>query len=102
MPGVDSQVQQQYGVSQLVTPASSNLIFRRLGHFSLDTNDQSGYQSRELKTVHLGVTCSFFKLVLHRSHENSYNLFNQVALVKLQFLGRTLGEYEVQALAQAN
>ena len=98
MPGVDVSGAGQYGLSTLITPASSNLLFRRLGHFSLDSNEQSGFQSRELKTVHLGVSCTFFKLVLHRSHENGYNLFNQVALVKLQFLGRNLGDYEVQTL----
>ena len=83
MPGVDSQADSQYGVSGLVNAASSSIMFRRLGHFSLDSNENSGYMSRELKTVHLGVTCTFFKLVLHRNHENNYNMFNQVALVKL-------------------
>ena len=102
MPGVDGQADPQYGVSGLVNAASSSIMFRRLGHFSLDSNENSGYMSRELKTVHLGVTCSFFKLVLHRNHENNYNMFNQVALVKLQFLGRQLGDYEIQQLAQAN
>ena len=82
MPGVDNG-NANIGVSQLVTPASSSNLFNRLGHFSLDSNEQSGFQSRELKTVHLGVTCHFFKLVLHKSHDNSYNLFNQVGLVKL-------------------
>lgn len=78
MPGVDTpaHMEPHHGLSQLVTPANSGLIFRRLGHFSLDNNEQSGYQSRELKTVHLGVTCQYFKLVMHKSHDNSYNLFN--------------------------
>ena len=100
MPGVDTPAyaDASVGISSLVTPANSNVLFKRLGHFSLDSNEQSGFQSRELKTVHLGVTCSFFKLILHRSHENSYNLFNQVGIVKLQFIGRHLGDYEVQAL----
>ena len=48
--------------------------------------------------MHLGVTYEYFKLVLHRNHDNSYNLFNQVGLVKLQFMGHFLGDYEVQAL----
>ena len=42
MPGVDSQMD-QFGISSLVTPASSNVMFRRLGHFSLDSNEQSGF-----------------------------------------------------------
>ena len=77
MPGVDNNIQDtQPGISTIVTPQSSNHLFRRLGHFSLDSNEQSGYQSRELKTVHLGVTCSFFKLVLHKNHDNGFNLFS--------------------------
>ena len=98
MPGVDNPGSMDPGISTLVTPESSNILFRRLGHFSLDSNEQSGFQSRELKTVHLGVTCEFFKLVLHRNHDNSYNLFNQVGLVKLQFMGHFLGDYELQAI----
>lgn len=48
--------------------------------------------------MHLGVTCQYFKLVLHKPHDNSYNLFSQVGLMKLQFIGRPLGDYEVKAL----
>ena len=84
MPGVDGdQSGQLPGISTLVTPATSDRLFNRIGHFSLDNNESSGFQSRELKTVHMGVTCQFFKLLLHKNHDNSYNLFNQVGLIKL-------------------
>ena len=53
MPGAEDMP----GISNLVTPANSNQIFNRIGHFSLDNNESSGFQSRELKTVHMGVTC---------------------------------------------
>lgn len=78
LPGVDSpnDLAASVGVSTLITPQNSNLLFNRLGHFSLDSNASTGFQSRELKTVHLGVNCQFFKLVLHKNHENKLNLFN--------------------------
>jgi len=45
MPGVDipAHMEAHLGISSLVTPSNSNLLFRRLGHFSLDSNEQSGY-----------------------------------------------------------
>jgi len=86
-------------LSQLVTPATSNLLFRRLGHFSLDNNIQSGFQSRELKTVHLNVSCQYFKIVLHKNYENPHNNFNQVGLIKLQFHGTYIGDYEANLLS---
>lgn len=97
MPGVDGVTEAitPLGINTLLTPASSGHLFKRLGHFSLDSNEQSGFQSRELKTVHMQVHCSFFKLVLHKNHDNMYNLFNQVGMVRLQFLGDYLGDYEV-------
>ena len=77
MPGVDGeQPGQMPGISSLVTPATSEKLFNRIGHFSLDNNESSGFQSRELKTVHMGVTCQFFKLLLYKNHDNNYNLFN--------------------------
>ena len=40
MPGVDNAGNMMdMGVSSLVTPESSNTLFRRLGHFSLDSNE---------------------------------------------------------------
>ena len=39
--------------------------------------------------------------MLHKNYDNNYNLFNQVGLVKLQFVGRYLGDYEVNALKGA-
>ena len=44
MPGVDNPAHMDHlGVSSLVTPANSGLLFRRHGHFSLDSNEQSGF-----------------------------------------------------------
>ena len=86
------------GVNQLIQLSNADEIFDMLGSFTLDSNEHSGYQSRELKTIHLNVNCQFFRLVIHRGHENRHNIFNQVGIIKLQFLGKTLGEYELDTL----
>ena len=97
MPGVDGEGSMP-GISTLVTPATSERLFARIGHFSLDSNESSGYQSRELKTVHMNITCQFFKLRLHKNHDNNLNLFNQVGLMQVQFMGQYLGEQEVMSI----
>ena len=41
MPGVDGEGMP--GISSLVTPATSERLFGRIGHFSLDSNESSGF-----------------------------------------------------------
>ena len=52
--------------------------FSRLGHFSLDINERSNFQARELKTVYVpqGTQGHFLRLVLHKCHVNEHNLYN--------------------------
>lgn len=82
MPGTTQSNLDQYtpnsamAASQLITPLTANLLFKRLGHFTLDNNMSSKYQSRELKTVHVVVPCQYFKLVLHKNFDNQHNIFN--------------------------
>ena len=58
--------------------AEGDLKYRKLGYLSLDSNERSGFQARELKSVYLNNRCSYMKLVLHNCHVNKFNLFNQV------------------------
>ena len=50
--------------------------FSRLGHFSLDPNERSKYQARELKTVYVpqATEGTFLRLLLHKCHVNEHNL----------------------------
>ena len=50
--------------------------FVRLGHFSLDSNERSKYQARELKTVYVPQATEghYLRLVLHKCHVNEHNL----------------------------
>jgi len=63
--------------------------FTRLGHFSLDSNERSGYQARELKTVYVprATEGAYLKLVLHKCHINEHNLYNQLGLLAVRAIG---------------
>ena len=63
--------------------------YQRLGHLSLDSNERSSYQARELKTVFLKQNAQFIRLLIHRCHQNKYNLFNQVGIVAINLLGKS-------------
>ncbi|KAL3902762.1 MAG: hypothetical protein SGPRY_011936 [Prymnesium sp.] len=56
-----------------VSPPSSGcegVTFSRLGHFSLDSNERSKFQARELKTVYVPQATAglYLRLVLHKCH----------------------------------
>ena len=63
--------------------------YQRLGHLSLDSNERSGYQARELKTVFLNQKAQYIRLLIHKCHQNKYNLFNQVGIVAINLLGKS-------------
>lgn len=65
--------------------------FTRLGYLSLDSNERSQFQARELKSVYVDVTAQYLKILLHKCHINKYNLVNQVGLIALNVLGEPLG-----------
>ena len=71
--------------------------FHRLGFLTLDNNERSSYQARELKTVYIDHSGCFVKLMIHRCFSNKYNLFNQVGLVAVNLLG-TEEDEEVEVL----
>ena len=63
--------------------------YMRLGHFSLGSNEHSGFQARELKTVYVPRSSEgcFLKLLLHKCHLNENNLYNQVGLLAVRPIG---------------
>lgn len=79
-------------LSQAGQPASYDTInFKRLGYLSLDSNERSQFQARELKSVYVDVSAQFVRIVLHKCHVNRYNIVNQVGLIALNCLGEALG-----------
>lgn len=69
---------------------SNDLKWIKLGFLSLDPNERSNFQSRELKSVFLDAPCIQLKMHFHKCHMNRYNLFNQVGLIALSVYGELL------------
>lgn len=63
---------------------------RRLGYVSLSDNEKTGFKARELKSVHVDAIGTHLRITFHRNHVNSYNHYNQVALVAINVLGDSL------------
>ena len=61
--------------------------FKRLGYLSLNSNERSQFQARELKSVYIDHKARFLKIKLHKCHINKYNLVNQVGLIAINVLG---------------
>ena len=63
--------------------------FEKLGHFSLDSNERSAYQARELKTVYVPQASEgqYLKLLLHKCHVNEHNLYSQLGVLAVRAIG---------------
>ena len=61
--------------------------FKKIGYLSLDSNERSNFQARELKTVYTDYLCVRVKFNLLRCHNNSHNIYNQVGLIAISILG---------------
>jgi centrosomal protein CEP104 len=62
-------------------------VFKRLGYLSLDPNERSAYQARELKTVYVDHVGRFLKLIISGPHPNKINTGNQVGIVAINLIG---------------
>jgi len=61
-----------------LNPLFEKAHFERLGYLSLNSNQRSNYQARELKSVFINCTGRYLRILAHRCYVNKYNLFNQV------------------------
>ena len=67
-----------------------NCVMKRLGHLNFDSNERSGHQERELKSVHINARALMVRLVVHQNHANALNKKNQVGLIALSLVGEPL------------
>ncbi|KAL1526684.1 hypothetical protein AB1Y20_015386 [Prymnesium parvum] len=76
--------------------------FSRLGHFSLDSNERSKFQARELKTVYVPQATEglYLRLVLHKCHVNEYNLYSQIGVLAVRAIGSGPGAMSAQHAEQ--
>jgi len=70
----------------------------QLGYITLDSNEGSDYQARELKSVPLDRPADFIQLVLRGCYQNPHNTDNQVGLVGIKVLGKALPLQEEEAV----
>lgn len=64
-----------------------NATFKRLGFLSLDGNERSSYQARELKTVYVDQSGNYLKFRVQKNYVNDQNPFNQVGIMAVNFFG---------------
>lgn len=57
------------GTHNVLNP--SEMKFKKLGYFFLNTNEKSNYLSRELKTVYVDIPALYVKFLFHKCHVNS-------------------------------
>lgn len=69
---------------------NTDFKWKKLGYLSLDANERSNFQARELKSVFLDAPALYIKVVFHKCHVNKYNLFNQVGLIALSVYGEPI------------
>ncbi|CAO3688165.1 unnamed protein product [Umbelopsis ramanniana] len=62
--------------------------FNRLGFVSLGDNKAGDYCVRELKSVYIGHTAEYIRLVLWDCHRNMLNQHNQVGLAAIRVVGQ--------------
>ena len=69
----------------ILSPQSDK--FKKIGYLSLDSNERSNFQARELKTVYTDYNCIQVKFNLMRCHTNTHNIYAQVGLIAISILG---------------
>ena len=61
--------------------------YKYIGFIKMDTNERSQFRARESRKVYVNTKSLFLKIELGRNYVNEYNVFNQVGLMNLDFLG---------------
>lgn len=79
-----------YAPDKNIPPNHREIKYKKLGYLSLDSNEKSGFQARELKSVYIDTPCMYMKFVLQKCYVNKFNIFNQVGLVALSVFGEPL------------
>ncbi|MCQ2818179.1 MAG: hypothetical protein MJ252_13010 [archaeon] len=80
----------QYNIAtkiEIFIRAPGSEKFKKIGYLSLDSNERSNFQARELKTVYPDYQASQIKFNLLRCHTNSHNIYAQVGLIAVNILG---------------
>ena len=61
-----------------------------IGFIKMDTNERFNYLTRESRKIYVNSKSLFLKIQLDKNYINQYNIFNQVGLMNVDFLGEYL------------
>ena len=62
--------------------------YETIGHIELSTNEDSNFNSREFRKIILDIKkVKRIKILLFKNFQNSFNVYNQVGIVSLKFIG---------------
>jgi len=70
-----------------VHPNYKSLFFEKLGYIRMDNNSKTNYKAREFRRVYVETNCYYLKIVFHKNYVNKFNIFNQVSIINLEFMG---------------
>jgi hypothetical protein len=62
-------------------------MYENIGFIKLSSNAENNYKSRELRKIYINVNSEYLKLKIHKNYDNNLNMFCQVGIVSLEFLG---------------
>ena len=71
-----------------------NIQYLNFGYIKLNDNVNSDYKAREFKKIFVDVKCLYLRIDLDKNYTNSYNPFNQVSLINIEFFGYKLPGYK--------
>ena len=52
----------------------NEIQFQKLGFLTLNSNERSGFQARELKSVTVNSQLALLKMLFHENHQNQFNI----------------------------
>ena len=68
----------------------SDISFNYIGYVDLKDNRDSNYQVREYKKVFINIRTLFLKILLDNNYINNYNKFQQVGIINIECLGKSI------------
>ena len=69
-------------------------INKSLGCIKLSPNTETNYKARELRKIHVNIFTKRLKLILHKNYANNFNIFCQVGIISMNFLGYIIEQEE--------
>ena len=82
----------------------SKFMYENIGFIKLSTNVESNYKARELRKIYININTEYIKLKIHNNYPNTLNMFCQVGIVSLNFLGtkKEIKKKEKNIISQNN